>query len=161
MADEAALAALLAVKSLHVALAESCTGGLAASDLASIPGASRVLWGSFVTYTADAKAKMLGIKPEFIERCGEVSEETARAMALGAREKSGAEYGLSITGLAGPGGDGSGLPVGTVWIGLALPDGGVRAECFQYSGERNHIRRAAASDALALLFAAAGGHLDR
>jgi PncC family amidohydrolase len=154
MADEAALVALLTLKSLHVALAESCTGGLAAAGLASIPGASRVLWGSFVTYTAAAKAAMLGIQPEFLARYGEVSKETARAMALGAKEKSGAEYGLSISGLAGPGGDSSGLPVGTVWTGLALPGGGTETECFHYSGERNEIRRAAASDALALLFTA-------
>jgi PncC family amidohydrolase len=154
MADEAALVALLASKSLHVALAESCTGGLAAAGLVSIPGASGVLWGSFVTYTAGAKARMLDIEPEFLKRHGEVSEETARRMALRAKEKSGAEYGLSITGLAGPEGDGSGLPVGTVWIGLALPDGRAGAECFHYSGERNEIRRAAAADALALLFTA-------
>jgi PncC family amidohydrolase len=154
MADEAALVALCTAKSLRVALAESCTGGLVAAGIASVPGASGVLWGSFVTYTAAAKAKMLGIEPGFIERHGAVSGETARAMALGAREKSGAEYGLSVTGLAGPGGDDSGLPVGTVWIGLALPDGRTLSRRFQYSGGRNEIRGAAASDALTFLFEA-------
>ncbi|MDR0389247.1 MAG: nicotinamide-nucleotide amidohydrolase family protein [Spirochaetaceae bacterium] len=152
MADEAALVALCVSKSLRIALAESCTGGLVAAGLTAIPGASKVFWGSYVTYTAGAKAAMLDIAPELIERHGEVSEETARAMALGAKHKSGAEYGLSVTGLAGPGGDASGLPVGTVWMGLALPDGETGAERFQYSGERNEIRRAAAADAVALLF---------
>jgi PncC family amidohydrolase len=154
MADEAALVALCAAKSLRVALAESCTGGLVAAGITSVPGASGVLWGAFVTYTADAKAKMLGIEPEFIKCHGEVSGETARAMALGAREKSGTEYGLSVTGLAGPGGDASGLPVGTVWMGLALPDGGALSRRFQYTGGRNEIRGAAVRDALALLFEA-------
>ncbi|MDR1429910.1 MAG: nicotinamide-nucleotide amidohydrolase family protein [Spirochaetaceae bacterium] len=155
MADEAALVALFRSKSLRLALAESCTGGLIAAGIAAVPGASEVLWGSFVTYTNNAKAAMLGIEPEFIARHGAVSEETSRAMALGAKKKSGAEYGLSVTGLAGPGGDGSGLPVGTVWMGLALPDGAVISRRFQYTGERNGIRRAAASDAVDILFLAA------
>ncbi|MDR1178636.1 MAG: nicotinamide-nucleotide amidohydrolase family protein [Spirochaetaceae bacterium] len=155
MADQAALVALFRAQSLHLALAESCTGGLIAAGLAAIPGASEVLWGSFVTYTAGAKVTMLGIEPDFIARHGAVSEETALAMARGAKEKSGAEYGLSVTGLAGPGGDGSGLPVGTVWIGLALPGGGAEARRFQYTGERNDIRGAAASDAIDILFGAA------
>ncbi|MDR1211820.1 MAG: nicotinamide-nucleotide amidohydrolase family protein [Spirochaetaceae bacterium] len=155
MADQAALVALFKAQSLHLALAESCTGGLVASGLASIPGASEVLWGSFVTYTVSAKVRMLGIEPDFIARYGAVSEETALAMALGAKEKSGAEYGLSVTGLAGPGGDGSGLPVGTVWMGLALPGGGTEARRFQYTGGRNDIRGAAASGAVHILFEAA------
>jgi PncC family amidohydrolase len=133
--------------------AESCTAGLAADLIARIPGASRVFWGSFVTYSVDAKVRMLGIDRALIEKFGAVSRETALAMAGGALEKSGADYALSATGLAGPGGDGSGLPVGTVWIATALAGGEGRASVFRFLGERNEIRRAAAQKAITELLA--------
>jgi PncC family amidohydrolase len=130
------------------AAAESCTAGLAADLIARIPGASRVFWGSFVTYTIDAKIRMLGIDGALIQKFGAVSRETALAMAEGALEKSGADCAFSVTGLAGPGGDGSGLPVGTVWIATALTGGETRASAFRFSGERNEIRAAAAKKAI-------------
>jgi PncC family amidohydrolase len=130
------------------AAAESCTAGLAADLIARIPGASRVFWGSFVTYSIDAKIRMLGINGALIQKFGAVSRETALAMAEGALEQSGADYAFSVTGLAGPDGDGSGLPVGTVWIGTALTGGEGRASVFRFSGERNDIRRAAAQKAI-------------
>jgi PncC family amidohydrolase len=136
-----------------VAAAESCTAGLAADLIGRIPGASRVFWGSFVTYSVDAKVRMLGIDRALIEKFGAVSRETALAMAGGALEKSGADYALSVTGLAGPGGDGSGLPVGTVWIATASAKGESRASVFRFQGERNEIRRAAAQKAITELLA--------
>jgi PncC family amidohydrolase len=133
------------------AAAESCTAGLAADLIARIPGASGVFWGSFVTYSIDAKVRMLGVDRALIEKFGAVSRETALAMAEGALEKSGAGYAVSVTGLAGPGGDGSGLPVGTVWIATASAEGESRASVFTFPGGRNEVRRAAAQKAVAEL----------
>ncbi|MDR2257578.1 MAG: nicotinamide-nucleotide amidohydrolase family protein, partial [Treponema sp.] len=94
------------VKKLYAAswtlvLAESCTAGLASDLIARIPGASRVLWGSFVCYTVEAKISMLGLNRDLIEKYGAVSRETACAMAEGALEKSGAPLAAAVTGLAG------------------------------------------------------------
>jgi PncC family amidohydrolase len=128
--------------------AESCSAGLAADLIARIPGASRVFWGSFVTYSIDAKIRMLGIDGALIRKFGAVSRETALAMAEGALKKSGADCAFSVTGLAGPDGDGSGLPIGTVWIATALTGGEGRAAVFRFSGGRNEIRAAAAKKAI-------------
>ncbi|MDR1588244.1 MAG: CinA family protein [Treponema sp.] len=132
-------------KSLSLVLAESCTAGLAADLVARIPGASKVFWGSFVSYAIDAKVSMLGLDRKKIERYGAVSGETARAMAEGALKKSGVSLAGAVTGLAGPGGDGSGTPAGTVWIATAAGEGGAEAEVFHYQGSRDEIRRKAAS----------------
>jgi PncC family amidohydrolase len=131
-----------------LAAAESCTAGLAADMIARVPGASAVFWGSFVTYTLDAKMKMLGVPWECLQKYGAVSRETACAMARGALEKSGADFALSVTGLAGPDGDGSSVPVGTIWIGLGRQ--GIEAEAvrFNFSGNRNEIRQKAAETAI-------------
>jgi PncC family amidohydrolase len=146
------LVKIFTAKGMMMAVAESCTAGLAADLIARIPGASNVLWGSFVTYTADAKTRMLGVRKELIEKYGAVSRPVALAMAGGARKKSGANWAFSITGLAGPGGDDAGTPVGTVWIAITGPDGDavVRSEAvmFRFSGSRNEVREAAAVAAL-------------
>jgi PncC family amidohydrolase len=150
-AENAAAALVRCLEGLGktAAAAESCTAGLAADLIARIPGASRVFWGSFVTYSIDAKIRMLGIDGALIQKFGAVSRETALAMARGALEKSGADCAFSVTGLAGPGRDGSGLPVGTVWIATALAGGdGEGASVFRFSGERNEIRAAAARQAI-------------
>ncbi|MDR1804268.1 MAG: CinA family protein [Treponema sp.] len=143
---------LLTARGKMIALAESCTAGLAADMIARFPGASKVLWGSFVTYTADAKTRMLGVPKELIEAHGAVSRPVALAMAEGALERSGASWAVSITGLAGPGGEGAeGAPVGTVWIGLAgIAGAGARPEAkrFLFEGSRNEVRAAAATAAL-------------
>ena len=141
----------LTLRKETVAAAESCTAGLAADLIVCIPGASKVFWGSFVSYMADAKHRMLGLPAEFIEKHGEVSRPVALAMAEGALEKSGASWAFSVTGLAGPGDDGR-VPVGTVWIGTAgrdtkgllLSD----AKMFLFTGSRNEVREAAAAAAL-------------
>jgi PncC family amidohydrolase len=132
-----------AARSLTLALAESCTAGLAADSLACVSGASKVLWGSFVCYTVDAKVKMLGVDGGIVARYGAVSAETASAMATGALEKSGADAAAAVTGLAGPDGDGSAVPVGTVWIAVRRREGESEAEVFHFSGARNEIRQAA------------------
>jgi PncC family amidohydrolase len=139
----AALLREFTARSLTLALAESCTAGLVADSLACVPGASKVLWGSFVCYTVDAKVRMLGVDAGVAARYGAVSAETASAMAGGALEKSGADAAAAVTGLAGPDGDGSGVPVGTVWIAVCLREGGSEAEVFHFSGARNEVRQAA------------------
>jgi PncC family amidohydrolase len=147
-------------KGLTLALAESCTAGLVADSIAGIPGASNVFWGSFVTYRAEAKAAMLGIDRTMIERYGVVSGETARMMAEGALEKSGAGISASVTGLAGPDGDDRGTPVGTVWMAAAVHENGghrVRVERFCYGGDRAAIREAAALDVLRLILSVCRG----
>jgi len=137
--------------------AESCTAGLTADLITRIPGASKVFWGSFVSYTADAKIKMLGVSKELIEKHGEVSRPVALAMAEGALERSSAFWAFSVTGLAGPGGDSSGTPVGTIWIGVAGRDGKTsgplrsEAKKFFFKGNRNEVREAAAIAALSEL----------
>jgi PncC family amidohydrolase len=135
----------LAETSKILVAAESCTAGLVADALARIPGASRVLWGSFVCYTVDAKDKMLGV--DTVEQFGAVSKETALAMARGALARSSADIAVAITGLAGPDGDGSGVKVGTVWIAAATGEKD-NAEVFHFNGSRNEVRLAAAEEAL-------------
>jgi PncC family amidohydrolase len=138
-------------RSLTVALAESCTAGLAADMLARVPGASRVLWGSFVCYTEAAKIGMLGLNAPRLGQYGLVSRETACDMAMGALEKSGASLAAAVTGLAGPDGDGSLTAVGTVWIATARRvDGAANAAArkFLFSGSRNEVRRQAAAAVL-------------
>jgi len=125
-------------------LAESCTAGLAADLLARVPGASKVFWGSFVCYTEQAKVSMLGLDPRRLERYGLVSEETVCDMAQAALAKSGAFVAASVSGIAGPDGDGSGLPVGTVWIATALRGAAPHAALFNFCGSRNEIRHQAA-----------------
>ena len=143
---------LLASGGKSIAAAESCTAGLAAGLIARVPGASRVFWGSFVTYSLDAKARMLGVSGELINKEGAVSRSVALAMAEGALEKSGASLAFSITGLAGPTGDGSETPIGTVWVGIAGKGigKGIKSEAkmFRFEGSRNEVREAAAKAAL-------------
>ncbi|MDR2740067.1 MAG: nicotinamide-nucleotide amidohydrolase family protein [Treponema sp.] len=138
----------LSAKNLRLAAAESCTAGLVADLIAQVPGASRVFWGSFVTYSVEAKVKLLGVDAEAIRRHGAVSRETAGAMASGALAKSGVPIAVSVTGLAGPDGDGSGQPVGTVWIGIARRGSPVETVVRHYDGDRNAIRNAAAADVI-------------
>ncbi len=103
--------------------AESCTGGLVAALLTSIPGSSDVLERGFVTYSNDAKIELLGVPAGTIERHGAVSAQTAQAMAIGALAHSRAEVAVSITGVAGPGGGSAEKPVGLVFLALATRTG--------------------------------------
>jgi PncC family amidohydrolase len=146
---------LLQENALMLSVAESCTAGLVADSLAHIPGVSEVFWGSFVTYRVEAKAAMLGIDRALLDRYGVVSGETARMMAEGALEKSGASLSASVTGLAGPDGDDRGTPIGTVWIAAAVREHGaghcVRLEHFCYEGDRAAVRESAARDVLRII----------
>jgi nicotinamide-nucleotide amidase len=131
------------------ATAESCTGGLVAKRLTDIPGSSAVVLGGFVTYTNNMKITQLGVRPETIASYTELSEQTAAEMARGARERTGADIGISTTGLAGPGGGSDDCPVGTVYIGISTK-AGERTKRLSLSPQRkrDYIRTVAASHAL-------------
>jgi PncC family amidohydrolase len=134
----------LAACSKTLVTAESCTAGLVSGTIAAIPGASKVLWGGFITYTMDAKISMLGVDEAVVRRFGAVSEETAGAMAVGALENSAAAMSIAVTGLAGPNGDGSATPVGVVWTAIASREKeGIsltRIANFHFEGDRNEVR---------------------
>ena len=114
---------LLKEKGLSFATAESCTGGRVAERITALPGASAVYRGGVVSYWTSVKADVLGVPADTLDAHGAVSEETARAMAEGARRITGADIAMSVTGVAGPDPDERGVPVGIVYIGLATPDG--------------------------------------
>ena len=118
---EAVLVHLLTGRGQTLTVAESCTGGCLSHRLTNVPGASAVLLAGLVTYSNAAKQKFLGVEPDTLAQHGAVSEPVARQMAEGARRQTGADYALSITGIAGPTGGTPEKPVGTVFIGLAGP----------------------------------------
>ena len=120
---QAEVGALLRRHSLRLALAESCTGGLISSMVTDVAGSSDYFLFSGVTYSNDAKTAVLGVSAETLDRYGAVHEETAKEMANGARRVSGADFGLSTSGIAGPGGGSPDKPVGTVCIGLSSAAG--------------------------------------
>ena len=120
---EELLVKALAARHMTIAAAESCTGGYIAKRLTDVPGASEVFAGACVTYTCDAKEKLVGVSHGTLERFGAVSEQTAIEMAEGVRRVLGTDFGVSVTGLAGPGGGTPELPVGTVWTAIAGRDG--------------------------------------
>lgn len=133
-----------------IALAESCTGGLAAKLLTDVSGASRYFTHGWITYSNDAKTSQLGVPADLIDRHGAVSEPVARAMARGARERACADYAIGITGIAGPTGGTEQKDVGLVYICV---DSGQKSEveCCRLSGYRADVRRRAAQTALNLL----------
>ena len=143
--------ASLAEKGLSVCTAESCTGGLVCGALTSQPGSSSVVHGGAVTYTVDEKVRALGLDPNQVEHDGVVSEETARAMALGAKNRLGTDYALSTTGVAGPGGATPQAPLGCVCLGLACPDGTVTGQRCIFEGSRAQVRAQAVDKALEML----------
>ena len=140
---EATIGAMLATRGLTVAVAESCTGGLVASRLTDVPGSSAWFLQGFVVYSNQAKEKSLGVPGELIDRYGAVSEEVARAMAIGCLEKSGADFALSTTGIAGPSGGSPEKPVGTLCLAMATKHSGIllsRTLVMQGDRERNKLR---------------------
>ena len=143
---------------LHIATAESCTGGLIAGTLTEIAGSSDVVDRGFVTYSNAAKTQMLGVPADLIARHGAVSEEVARAMAEGAPERAGAELAVAVTGVAGPGGGSAAKPVGLVHFGCAVKGHGVRHLERRFGDiGRGEVRRLSVATALTLLEEAAEG----
>jgi nicotinamide-nucleotide amidase len=130
-----------------LALAESCTGGLIGKRLTDVPGASAYLLGGVLAYANEVKVGALGVDPQLIERHGAVSGEVAAAMAAGARERLGATWAISATGIAGPDGGSPEKPVGLVYIGRAGPQG-AEAKELRLPGDRAAIREITASAAL-------------
>lgn len=131
--------------------AESCTGGLLAAALTSVPGCSQVFRQGIVAYGAEAKARLLGVAPQALEQRGAVSSEVAEAMAAGARRLAGADWAVALTGYAGPATEGRDEPVGLVHLGLAHPDGRVESVERHFGGSRDAIRQRAVQAALDLL----------
>jgi nicotinamide-nucleotide amidase len=138
-----------------LALAESCTGGCIAHRLTNVPGASAVLLAGFVTYSNEAKRKFLGVQAETLARHGAVSEPVALEMAEGARRQTGADYALSVTGIAGPTGGTDAKPVGTVFVGLAGPFP-TRVDRYFNPYDRETFKQVTAQQALDLLRRTAG-----
>ena len=142
----------LSLRGQTLATAESCTGGRLASAVTSVPGASVVFRRGWVTYADEAKVEELGVSIETLKAKGAVSEETARAMAEGARAKASADWALAITGIAGPDGGSSDKPVGQIWLALAGPDGSWAVERMQWvRGGRLAIQDGSVRDCLEIL----------
>ena len=141
-------------RGLTLTVAESCTGGLLAAAITSVPGSSAVFGTGFVTYANAAKTALLGVPAALIETDGAVSEAVARSMAEGAKGRAEADLAAAITGIAGPGGGSPEKPVGTVWFGCAGP-AGTGAQRREFTGGRDAVRAASVVQALRLLLEAA------
>lgn len=142
---------ILVHRKFTVTTAESCTGGLIAASLVNADGISAVFKEGYITYSNEAKVKLLGVKEETLARFGAVSRETAKEMAEGAAKASGAEAAIAVTGIAGPGGGTPEKPVGLVYIGCHVNGKTVVKRCF-YGGDRDNVRHIAAKEALELLY---------
>ena len=138
---------LLLRRGLTLAAAESCTGGLVSEKLTALPGASKVYRGGVVSYWTEVKRSVLGVSQEILNTYGPVSAECARAMAEGIRRMTGADLGVSVTGVAGPDPDERGVPVGIVYIGLATPEGAFCRKTDSGRTRRDRIRGLAANHA--------------
>lgn len=151
---ERKLGSLLIKHKLTLAVAESCTGGLIAHRITNVPGSSNYFERGIVAYSNRSKIEVLGVKPELLNRHGAVSRQVARAMAVGARNVSGASVGLAVTGIAGPVSDESHKPIGLVYIAVCNPAGSVSVEEHRFEGTRLQIKKKTAEAALLLLIKA-------
>ncbi len=140
----------------HIAVAESCTGGLIAKTITDTPGASAVFNMAVTTYSNEAKIKLLKVSPETLKTHGAVSEQTACEMASGILSLAESDIAISVTGIAGPSNDGSQKPVGTVCIGVATAQK-CYATTFVFAGKRNEVRKMAAKMALNMAYDELGG----
>ncbi len=150
MTMEEAVGNLLRLRGRNLAVAESCTGGLISHRITNVPGSSDYFMVGFLTYSNEAKTKLLGVRPELIAEHGAVSREVASAMSAGAYRMGRTSYGLAVTGIAGPSGGSPEKPVGTVFISLTS-DRGTDCRAFRFSGDREDVKNLSAQTALEIL----------
>lgn len=141
---------MLSERKMKVTTAESCTGGLIAATIVNVAGASDVLNEGYITYSNNAKEKLLGVSHETLEKCGAVSAQTAKEMAEGAARAAAADVALSATGIAGPGGGTEDKPVGLVYIGCFI-SGKTTVKEFRFQDNRAGNRMRTVDAALKLL----------
>lgn len=147
---EVLLGELLQRRGLRLAVAESCTGGLVSHRITNVPGSSAYFLGGVTAYSNDVKVQLLGVQSQTLEQYGAVSKETVLEMAQGIRRALSAEVGLSVSGIAGPGGGTPEKPVGLTWIGLSA--GGINEAWHNiWPGDRLQVKEQAAEQALRLL----------
>lgn len=146
--DVAELGRLLTARKASLAVAESCTGGLLAGRVTALAGSSAWFERGLVTYSDRAKQDLLGVGTDLLERAGAVSRECAEAMARGLLVMTPADWGVAVTGIAGPGGGSADKPVGLVWIAWAQRHGAIDSARHQFSGDRGAIREASVEAAL-------------
>ncbi len=147
---EVRLGIALKAKGETVAVGESCTGGLVGHRITQVPGSSEYFLGGVVAYAYEAKERLLGVHHRTLYEHGAVSKETAIAMAQGARRAFGSDYGLSVTGIAGPGGGLPGKPVGQTWIAVSSREGEWSEE-HVWKGDRRANKEESTEAALSLL----------
>jgi nicotinamide-nucleotide amidase len=147
---EAVVGCLLRDRAATLSVAESCTGGMLGERITSVAGSSDYFVGGFLVYSDQMKIEMLGVEPALLTRHTSVSEEAARAMAEGARSRTGSTYAISVTGEAGPD-SATGAPPGTVYIGFAGPAGDADAKRYHLPGDRTRVRTLAVQYALDFL----------
>jgi len=145
-----AIGAALLRRGGWIAVAESCTGGGVMEALTEVPGSSRYLLGGIVAYADHIKVGQLGVSADLLTVHGAVSAEVAHAMAQGVRSAWSVDFGLAVTGIAGPSGGTPGKPVGTVWLAVAGPER-VVVKCERFDGDRTTVRQCAIAGALRLL----------
>ena len=144
--------ALARARNARIACAESCTGGLVAAALTEVPGSSDAFAGGVVSYMLDVKEHVLGVSPDILytPSIGAVSSECAIAMAQGVCKALRADVAVSVTGIAGPGGEEPGKPVGTVWFGWSA-FGDSSSQCLRFDGDRASVRAQACLHALGII----------
>ena len=144
---ESTLSELLINKSLTISVAESCTGGLIGHLITSIPGSSAYFMGGITSYSNQAKCDLLGVSPDTLEQYGAVSDQTAKEMAMGVKERFKSDIGISVTGIAGPDGGSIEKPVGTVFMGFVFENGPLAIK-YLFKGSRSEIKQQTAETAL-------------
>jgi len=154
-AREERILELCRTRGWKLAVAESCTGGLMAGRLTSVPGSSSYFAGGIIAYSNDLKVNLLNVPPLLLESEGAVSSDVAQAMSRGVVAAASADCGISVTGVAGPGGGTPDKPVGTVWVGVALPSD-TFSRCFHFHGSRSEVRDQAVQAAMDLFLEKAG-----
>ena len=147
---EIEIGALLTEKKLTISCAESCTGGLLTDRLTNVAGSSAYVKGSVIAYANEIKINVLRVKAETIKNFGAVSRQTAQELSENVRQILNTDIGVSITGIAGPGGGTPEKPLGTVYIGISGPNGD-RVQKFKFNGNRKEIKEKAVEAALVLI----------